>query len=154
MTKTVVTVERDVAAPPEQVWSLVSDVTRMGEWSPEALAGEWLGGASGPGVGAQFKGNNERGKRRWSTKGEVVEAEPGKAFAFDVAAGPMKVARWGFRFEPTATGCRVEERWEDHRGWLITKLGGIITGVPDRAAHNRESMTATLAALAAAAEAA
>ena len=74
-----------VDAPPEQVWALVSDVTRMGEWSPETVKGEWIDGASTPVVGARFKGRNKRGILRWSTKCTVVACEPGKEFSFVVA---------------------------------------------------------------------
>jgi hypothetical protein len=116
------------------------------------VGGEWLGGATGPTVGARFKGSNQRGRRRWSTKAEVVEAEPGKTFAFDVSLGPLKVARWGYRLESTAEGCRVEERWEDQRGLIVKLVGPLGTGVTDRAAHNRETMATTLDALASAAE--
>jgi uncharacterized protein YndB with AHSA1/START domain len=154
MSETQVTVEREMAAPAETVWALVSDVTRMGEWSPETVEAVWLGGATGPTVGACFKGKNQRGWHRWSSKCEVVEAEPGKSFAFDVTLGPLKVARWGYRFESTPEGCRVEERWEDHRGAFVKTVGGPATGVADRAAHNRDGMATTLANLAAAAESA
>lgn len=147
-----VTVEREMAAPAERVWALVSDVTRMGEWSPEATGAEWLGEASGPAVGARFKGRNQRGRRRWSTVAEVVECDPGAAFAFDVRLGPLRVARWGYRIEPTDGGCRVEERWEDQRGVIVKIAGPLGTGVVDRATHNRETMTATLDNLAEAAQ--
>ncbi len=152
MAETIVTVERDVAAPPDMVWALISDVTRMGEWSPEATGATWQGEATGPAVGARFRGHNQQGWRRWSTTGEVVEAEPGRSFAFEIHAGPLTVARWGYRFEPTETGCRVTETWEDHRGTVIKVLGRLATGVPDRADHNREGMETTLANLANAAE--
>ena len=36
-----------VAAPPEVVWATVSDVTRMGEWSPEATGATWKGDGGG-----------------------------------------------------------------------------------------------------------
>lgn len=68
-----VTVERDIAAPAQAVWGLISDITRMGEWSPEARGGEWVKGASAPAVGARFKGKNARGKRSWSTDCRVTE---------------------------------------------------------------------------------
>ena len=34
-------------ATPEQVWDLVSDVTRIGEFSPETFEAEWVDGATG-----------------------------------------------------------------------------------------------------------
>jgi hypothetical protein len=57
-----------VAAPPDRGWDLVSDVTRVGEFSPETFEAEWLGGASGPAVGAHFRGHvrrNGRGPVYW-----------------------------------------------------------------------------------------
>jgi hypothetical protein len=53
-----VTVHMD--ASPDRVWELVSDVTRVGEFSPETFEAEWLGGASGPEVGARFRGHVKR----------------------------------------------------------------------------------------------
>ena len=100
-TKGSVTVHID--APPEAVYALVSDVTRMGEWSPETVRCEWLDGASGPAVGARFKAWNKHGILRWSNKPEVIAAEPGREFAFTrVAAGSEVV--WRYRFEPAAGG--------------------------------------------------
>ena len=43
-----VRVTREIDAPAEKLWAMVSDVTRMGEWSPENVGGNWLGGATGP----------------------------------------------------------------------------------------------------------
>ena len=153
MGETTVTVEREIEAPAEEVWAMVSDVSRMGEWSPEATGAKWLKGATGPAVGARFTGRNQAGWRRWSTAGEVVECEPGRCFAFDVSAGPFKVATWSYRFEPTATGCKVTEQWDDRRtGSLMAILGKLASGVGDRATHNRAGMEETLANLAKAAE--
>ena len=66
----------DIAAPPEKVWALVSDLPRMGEWSPENAGGKWVKGATGPALGAVFEGNNKNGFRRWSTTVTVVGCEP------------------------------------------------------------------------------
>jgi len=148
-----VIVEKVVAAPPDVVWSLVSDVTRMAEWSPETASCEWLGGATGPVVGARFRGRNQHGGKRWSTVSTVTVAEPGQALAFEVKAGPLKVARWAYDIEPVDGGCRVTETWTDQRGRLVAALGKPTSGVGDRAAHNRATMTETLERLAAAAEA-
>ena len=56
-----VEVERTIAAAPEKLWALVSDVTRMGEWSPETVGCEWVGDPKEPVIGARFKGRNQRG---------------------------------------------------------------------------------------------
>jgi uncharacterized protein YndB with AHSA1/START domain len=147
-----VSVSREIAASPEAVWAMVSDVTRMGEWSPENTGGTWIGGATGPTPGARFKGRNRAGVRRWSTVCTITDATPGEDFVFEVAAGPLKVARWAYHFVPTETGCTVTETWTDQRGGLIRTLAGPLTGVSDRASHNRSTMEATLERLAAAAE--
>jgi uncharacterized protein YndB with AHSA1/START domain len=141
-----------MAAPAERVWSLISDVTRMGEWSPEAKGGVWKGGATGPAVGARFAGKNARGKRTWSTACEVTAADPGRRFAFAVKSGPLGVATWEYTITPTDGGCHVRETWTDDRGVIIKVLGKVVTGVDDRETHNRAGMEQTLDALAAAAE--
>jgi uncharacterized protein YndB with AHSA1/START domain len=146
-----VSVSREIAAPAETVWAMVSDVTRMGEWSPENESCVWLGDATGPQPGAKFRGSNRIGKKSWKTLSTVVDAEPGRRFSFRVSAGPFSVAEWGFTFEATAGGCRVTETWKDERGRFFKPISGIATGVPDRAAHNRAGMEQTLERLAAAA---
>ena len=66
-----------IDAPPEQVWSLLADIERMGEWSPECYRVNWLGGATSPAQpGARFKGWNKSGLLRWSMPCEVKAAEP------------------------------------------------------------------------------
>ena len=135
-----------VDAPPDAVYALVSDLPRMGEWSPECQRCDWLGGASAATVGARFKGHNRIGWRRWSTKGEVVVAEPGRELAWDVkSVFNLPVARWRYVLQPKAEGgTEVTESMEDQRGRLIKVLGTLVSGVGDRAAHNTEGMRATL----------
>ncbi len=147
-----VSVRREIAASPETVWSLVSDVTRMGEWSPEATGAAWKT-ASGPSVGAKFTGKNRIGRRSWSTSCEITECDPGRRFTFKVTSGPLGVATWSYRIEPTEGGCRVEETWTDDRGGIIRALGRLVTGVADRTEHNRAGMEQTLVGLAQVAEA-
>lgn len=132
---------------------MVSDVTRMGEWSPENEGGTWLGDATGPRPGAKFRSTNRHGQRKWKTEATVVDAEPGRQFTFRVSAVGLKVAEWGYTFEPTATGCRVTERWVDLRPRFFKPIAKMVTGVADRAAHNRRGMEQTLERLAAVAEA-
>lgn len=148
----VVSVSRTISASPDAVWAMVSDLPRMGEWSPENTGGSWRGGATGPAVGARFKGANARGRRRWSTQVVVTECQPGQCFAFDVRAGGLAVGSWRYDLEPADGGCRVTETFTDRRGRTIVYLGTLVSGVQDRATHNRAGMEQTLANLATAAE--
>jgi uncharacterized protein YndB with AHSA1/START domain len=143
-------VTRVLPATPEQVYALVSDLPRMGQFSNENTGGSWAKGATGPAVGAKFKGTNALGKHKWTTDVTVTRAEPGKEFAFDVKAGGMKVAGWGFAIEPAEGGSKVTHYWDDHRNAVVAKLTGKALGVPDRAAHNRTGMEQTLEKMAAA----
>jgi uncharacterized protein YndB with AHSA1/START domain len=145
-------VATEIHASAEQVWAMVADLTRMKEWSPENDGAVWTKGSTGAVPGATFSGTNSRGKKSWETMGRIVEAEPGRVLSFRITAVGMKVALWTYRFEPTATGCRVTESWSDERNALVKALGKPVSGVADRAAHNRAGMEQTLANLKAAAE--
>ncbi len=149
-----VSVTREISAPPDQVWAMVSDVTRMGEWSPEAESATWLGGATSAIPGAKFKGANRNGKKKWNTVATIVEAEPGRLFSFRITAAGLKIAEWRYAFAPTASGCTVTETWIDQRGRIATALGKPASGVSDRATHNRAGMEQTLDKLKAVAESA
>jgi hypothetical protein len=121
----------------------------MGEWSPENTGGEWVKGATGPIVGAHFKGSNRSGWIRWSTDVVVTVAQPGEQFAFDVTLGPFKVANWDYRFERDGDATSVVETWTDHRIPVMGTVGSWLIGVRDRPGRNRQNMEATLAKLAA-----
>ncbi|MFZ4518182.1 MAG: SRPBCC family protein [Microthrixaceae bacterium] len=86
------------------LYDLVTDVAGMGRFSPECTGGHWLDGATGPAVGARFKGTNRRGFARWSTVNRVVAAEPGRVFSFETDGSG---ARWTYRFEPAGDGATV-----------------------------------------------
>lgn len=149
-----ISVQRDIQAPAGQVWKMISDVTRMGEWSPETTGCTWLKGATGPAPGAKFKGVNQNGKKKWSTMCKVTAAEPGKSFVFSVDVGPIKVAEWAYTFASAdeGRGCTVTETWTDRRNGIGRLFGKPVSGVADRASHNRSGMEQTLERLAAAAE--
>jgi hypothetical protein len=97
-----------VDASPADVYAVVSDVTRMGEWSPETVRCEWVDGATGPAVGARFKGSNRRGIARWSTTPTIVVADAGREFAFVVD----DTTKWSFRCEADGAGTRLVESFE------------------------------------------
>jgi uncharacterized protein YndB with AHSA1/START domain len=143
-----------VDAPPAAVYELVSDVTRMGEWSPETTSAEWIGGATGPAVGARFRGRNRHGVARWSTKPRVVAAEPGREFAFTTTWLGKDNTQWTYRFEPEGGGTRVTESFEMlvDVPWYFTATERWLMGVKDRKADLERNMAMTLERLKAAVE--
>ena len=147
-----VEVSRDIKASPEAVWNAITDITRMGEWSPECHTCEWKDGATGPAVGARFIGHNRNGDKEWSTEAEITECVPNERFAFDGVFGDLRFAKWAYVIEPTADGCRVTEIWDDGRPDEVLEITTQISGVADRATHNRNGMEQTLERLAAAVE--
>ncbi|HEY0639647.1 MAG TPA: SRPBCC family protein [Pseudonocardiaceae bacterium] len=97
-----------IAAPPEVVWGLVTDLTRMGEWSGQARGGRWLGGR-GPAVGSRFLGHNKLGRIRWTTTCVVREFEPPRRFVF---RNEQNRAQWVYELTPEDGGTRVVHRRE------------------------------------------
>jgi hypothetical protein len=100
---------------PQELYDLVADITRMGEWSPVCTACWWDEG-DGPQVGAKFTGRNERSERTWETRSEVIAADRGHEFAWVVAEPPTR-ARWSYSFRAVDDGTAVTETWElPHEG--------------------------------------
>ncbi|WP_099038056.1 SRPBCC family protein [Mycobacterium neglectum] len=96
-----------VSVPPDTLYEMVSDVTRMGEWSPVCRECWWDEGA-GPHVGAWFTGRNVTPERTWETRSQVVAAEPGRRFAWEVNNGWVS---WCFTFAPDGEGALLTESW-------------------------------------------
>ncbi|HEY7105745.1 MAG TPA: SRPBCC family protein [Acidimicrobiia bacterium] len=141
-----------VAAPAGDVYDLVADLTRMGEWSPETAAVEWADGATGPAVGARFVGHNQTGPfglMRWSRAGTVLVAEPGREFAFATEEGGREGTVWRYRFEPVGAGTRVTESYEVDSIPLWARILDVPT---NRAKALRAGMRRTLGQLKTAAE--
>jgi hypothetical protein len=146
------TVSEHIAASPRDLYEMVSDLPRMGEWSPENTGGRWAGGTRTAKVGATFRGHNRAGWRRWRTVVTVTDADPGRRFAFDVHFAAVPISTWEYTFAEADGGCLVTEEWTDRRpGWMRT-LSGPLMDIPDRVTHNREGMQKTLQALKIAAE--
>ena len=148
-----ISVERTIRADAGRLYELVTDLPRMGEWSPENTGGKWVKGATGPAIGAHFKGTNRNGWRRWSTDVVVTAADPGQRFAFDVTTGPFKVATWEYRFNQSGDATTVVQTWTDNRASFAKKVAPLVAGVRDRTERNRQNMEATLTKMAAAVEA-
>lgn len=144
-----------VAARAEAVYDIVSDVTRMGEWSPECYRCEWLDGTTGPAPGARFQGWNRRGSAKWSMKCRVAAAEPGRRFAFVTTRMGVRSTRWEYVFEPAAQdACVVTESFTipGSFAFVMAPVNRFWLGVRDRQADLIESMTTTLERIKTAAE--
>jgi hypothetical protein len=100
---------------PVQVYSVVSDLPRSGEWSPECQGGEWISGEPAK-VGSVFRGENLRSdevvawaplvRGTWHTEARVVAAEPGRTFRWMMLshAGEDQESVWGFDVKPWERG--------------------------------------------------
>lgn len=138
----------DIAAPPELVYDLVSDVENLPEWAAEIERCAWTGGATGPAVGAKFKGRNEHKKRKWGSLCVVTAAEPGREFAFQVRIGGVPSALWRYQIEPTDSGCRVTESTRRLVPRPVTMtVNRLFLGIKDRDNHNQVNIERTLAKL-------
>ena len=134
-----------IDASPEEVWELVSDVTRIGEFSPETFEAEWLRGADGPAEGVLFRGHvrrNELGPTYWSVC-RVSDFEEERVFGFDVLGpGGQAMTHWRYELEPQDGGTLLTESMHLERHpllWLYDKTFGRL-----RRRYNRRNIATTL----------
>ncbi len=141
-----------MAAPPERVWDLIADVRNVGKFSPETFEAEWLDGATGPALGARFRGHvrrNEIGPVYWTTC-RVTACEPGREFGFEVLLGDRAVNNWHYRLSPANGGTDVTESFRLNQSPLMAAyslLGGQL-----RRRRNLRDMRRTLERIKAVAE--
>jgi len=142
-----------IDAPSARIYGIITDIAQMGRLSPECTGGRWLGAATGPAVGASFKGTNKRGLARWSTRNEVVAATPGEVFAFETQ---QSGTRWTYRLQRDGDGTVVTESRAAFKARplvarVFSKLA--LGGVEEHDDEMRDGMRATLERLKAVAEA-
>ena len=145
----------EINASPETVWSLVTDMERYGEWSSENTGSYWRkkeDGVPGTGeVGDEFVGINRRGDDEWKALVEIIVREENNAFAFVTGGTAMNLIHWRYDLEPNDSGTTLTE------SWALRNLSPLMVEHGDeeiqyRAANARESITATLKGMKAAAE--
>lgn len=132
----------DIECPPEVAFAVIVDLPNMNRLSPENTGGEWIDGASGPKVGAKFKGTNARDKDSWYTIAKVFAYDPPRRFGFNVTYKVFKIARWEYSVDPAPGGCRITETWTDRRNALVRKQGDADGFI--RSEFTKESIRQTL----------
>jgi len=136
--------------PPSEVFDAVTDVTRMGDWSPECTGGRWVAPATGPALGATFEGDNIAkvgpiSLKRWTTTSEITDYVPGEVFEF-VADG---YTTWRYVFEDRDGATSVTESFshKPHEGWqkfvydtLAQRSKGMVKGMQQTLARMKEAL--------------
>lgn len=102
----------EIDASPSAVYAVLTDLSRISEVSPECYKAEWEDGATGPEVGAAFRGYNKAGDNNWDAGCIVVAADPGKSWAFKVPADDGRDTVWRYDIDETPDGCRVTESFD------------------------------------------
>ncbi len=95
--------------PPEELYDLIADISRMGRWSPVCTGGEYDAG------GEWFTGTNAMGDSTWTTRCRVVVADRGREFTFvnhGLEGGDIEMVRWSFTLRPTPGGTEVTQQWD------------------------------------------
>jgi hypothetical protein len=157
-------VDTVISAEAGVLYDMVSDLPRIGEWSPECEAVDWiddtldhtrdagLDDTATPVAGSRFVGHNAVGpgrKIRYSRRGRVLAADRGVEFAFATEEGGREGTTWRYRFETHPEGTRVVESY--HVSW-IPWWARIIDVPLDRHAELVHNMRTTLQNLKTAAE--
>jgi hypothetical protein len=138
---------RTVPTDPDRVWAVVTDLTTIGERSPQTYRAKPLDERF-PAKGSAFRGYNRHGVFRWATRSTVTVSEPGRTLAWRVSLLGLSVADWRIDVRPDGEGRSVvtQQTW-DRRGFLLRALSPVATGVRDRAARNGDGISQTLRGL-------
>ena len=134
-----------VDATPADVYRLVSDVSSISRWSPNASDVAFDEGA-GPEAGAWFSGRNRRDGKEWGTRSQVVRAEPGAAFVFVVGGAENGIVEWSWTLHARGRGSVVEQSWRLLRlDPVLPSTPVELTALRDYMANSAETTLASLA---------
>ncbi|MEU5771511.1 SRPBCC family protein [Streptomyces asoensis] len=134
-----------VDAAPLRVYDLISDVSGIGRWSPNAddVA---FDPQDGPRAGAWFSGRNRKDGREWTSRSQIVRADPGTAFGFVVGGAENGIVHWEWTLTPRGRGTVVQQSWRLLR--LDPVLGTTRTDLDALGRYMSDSVETTLTALA------
>ena len=141
-----------MAAPADRIWEVMTDVPHIGRYSPEVFEAEWLDGATGPALGARFRGHvrrNEIGPVYWTTC-RVTACDPGREFGFEVLVGDRAVNNWHYRLTPAGARTDVTESFRLNASPLMSLYS--VLGGQLRRRRNLRDMRKTLERIAAVVE--
>lgn len=140
-----------INATPAKVWSLVSDLPRMAQWSPQVVKTKVFGEVK---QGARFVNLNKQGWKRWPTSAKVVRFEAEKDIAFRITENRTV---WSFQLTDNGDGTtEVSHRRETPDGisGLSKGLTKVVLGGQEAFGEELQTgMQQTLAKLKADAEA-
>ncbi|MFH9552881.1 SRPBCC family protein [Streptomyces sp. NPDC017435] len=134
-----------VDAAPARVYDLISDVSAISRWSPNADK-VTFDPEAGPTVGAWFSGRNRKDGKEWTSRSQIVRADPGAAFAFVVGGAENGIVRWEWTLAPQGRGTVVQQSWRLLR--LDPVLGTTRTELDALRRYMTNSVETTLASLA------
>jgi uncharacterized protein YndB with AHSA1/START domain len=99
-----------VAAPPEALWPLVSDIHLIASLSTELQEVAWLDDVREPALGAAFRGRSRHpAVGEWTTTSRVIACEPPRVFAWAVENPENPSATWRFELTPRADGTELRQ---------------------------------------------
>lgn len=143
-----------IAADVGTVFDLVTDLSRMGEWSPNCKAC-WLDEGGRMEVGQWFSGRNEQDGQTNESRNQIVALESGRAFAFHTGGD---LVRWQYDFAPADGGTILTESWTLLRAGLdkFDEVFGDLaaTQIAEKKRWAQAGITSTLEAIKRAAESA
>ncbi|MFF0634390.1 hemerythrin domain-containing protein [Nocardia sp. NPDC004151] len=117
------------SASPQQIWEILADVTRVGEWSHECRSARWLDGATAAAPGARFVGNSRSGVMRWSRTCTITVLDAPRELGWVTHGGVCgDNTEWRYTLEPSEGGTRIVQTyrvlsmpmWFDRIVWVAT----------------------------------
>ncbi|MFW5471541.1 SRPBCC family protein [Knoellia sp. CPCC 206435] len=127
-----------MSATPEEVWAVVSDVTRAPDLSPEVSACRWLDGATEPAVGVRFEATNTVNGRSWKNRPVITRVEPGHLLRFERTEPFAGTIAWQWTVTPADGGTHTTVAYEVTRP--IRRIGWFVIERIYRAGNRRDEL--------------